>query len=269
MNDEPDDVAWDALLDALVRIEGLSAADSGLLSFGATAGNGGIFVDGGRICWAAAPGLQGRLRDLLQHRADLRDVDLDGVYERCRAEGRQLGQTLVAEGLIAAPDLEAVLRRHSAESLVALCRSVEPTVWSSRSGPGYAPQFTFRPVDVLFDVVALIRPDAHAAGLAGLAGFAAPGRRGAAFLRSPGDAAALPLARVGDASVQALRTLGRWALSLPVATDELGASARFTLAATASGETIAVWWRGALLYAVVCEDRRALADVTAQHLAAA
>jgi hypothetical protein len=262
------DVAWDALLDALVRIEKLSATDSGLLSFGAAAGNGGIFVDAGRICWAAAPGLQRRLRDLLQHRAHLRDVDLDAVYERCRAEGRQLGQTLVAEGLIEAPDLEAVLRRHSAESLVALCRAEAPTVWSSRSGAGYAPQFTFRPIDVLLDVVALIWPDAQATSQAELAAFAAPGRHGAAFLLA-GEAAAVPLTRVGDGSVQALRTLGRWAMSLPVATGELGASPRFSLAATAGGETIAVWWRGPLLYAVVCEDRRAIATVTAHHLACA
>ena len=59
---------------------------------------------------------------------------------------------------------------------------------------------------------------------------------------------------------------GRWALALPRALRELGATPSFTLAATAAGDTVAVWWRGQLLYAVACADRLSVAAIIGHHL---
>jgi hypothetical protein len=265
-------VAWSMLIGALAQVEGLAPDDSGLLSFGTPPGSGGIFVERGRVCWVAAHGLQRRLRDLLRTRANIKDAELDRVYERCRAEGRVLGQTLVEEGWIEPRELEIVLRRHSAESLVELCRGgADPmTTWSSRGGIGYTPQFTFRPTDVLLDVAAVVAPQAQHAARLELAMLDGPGRRGAAFFVDAVLDTAIPVAEVGEGmTVQVLRTLGRWARSVAVATRELGASPSFTLVATATGDTISIWWRDALLYAVLCDDRSSVAAVTAHHLASA
>lgn len=257
---------WGRLIDALVRVEDIAPSDSGLLSFAVDPGHGGILVERGRICWAAAPGMQQRLRDLLQAFAEDRGVDLDRIYERCRAEGRLLGQTLVEEGWITPGELESALRRHSAESLIALCSDDEElTSWISRGGNGYSPRFTFRPVDVLLDVVALYVPDLQDVARLELARFDAPDRRGGAFCVQP-HPDVVPVAAFGEVTVQELWALGRWALSLPLATRELGATPSFTLASTAAGDTVAVWWRGALLYAVACGDRRGVAAVIANHL---
>jgi hypothetical protein len=55
-------------------------------------------------------------------------------------------------------------------------------------------------------------------------------------------------------------------MALPLATRELGATPSFTLAATAAGDTVAVWWRGELLFAVACDDRSGVAAVVTHHL---
>ena len=257
---------WSKLIDALVRVEDVAPGDCGLLAFGMGPAGGGILVEKGRICWAAAPGMQQRLRDLLQAFAPDRSVDFEQIYERCRDHGGLLGQTLVDEGWITPHELEFALRRHSAESLIALCHDAELTSWISRGSRGYSPRFTFRPLDVLLDVVALYAPDWQDAARQELARFADTGRRGGAFLVEPRRDVAVPVATFGELTVQELWTLGRWAISLPLAMHELGATPSITLASTASGDTIGVWWRDDLLYAVVCDDRRAVAAMIAHHL---
>ena len=259
--------AWWKLIEALVRVEDVAPSDSGLLSFGVDAALGGILVEKGRICWAAAQGMQQRLRDLLQTSAVDRGIDFEWIYERCRAEGRLLGQTLVEEGWVTPHELESALRRHSAESLIALCSDDdELTVWRSRGGNGYSPRFTFRPIEVLLDVASLYAPDLQDLARDQLAAFDAPGRHGAAFCFASGYAIAVPVAAFGELTVHELATLGDWAMALPLATRELGATPSFTLAATAAGDTVAVWWRGELLFAVACDDRSGVAAVVTHHL---
>jgi len=255
-----------SLCAALVSIERLGEQASGFMSFG-TAPSGGIFVEQGRVCWVAASGLQQRLRDLLRLPARMTVEELDQVHERCRRDGRHLGQTLVEEGRIAAHDFELALRRHSAECLVDLCRTPRTLSWSPRRGASYAPRFTFRPVDLLLDASALIAPKERDQALAELTPLAAPGLSGAAFIVDGAGTLTLPLAEVGGAlGVEQLCDLGKWALTLPRASREFGAPTQFTLAATAGAETLAVWWRESRLFVVCCGDRQSAAVVTAHHL---
>lgn len=262
------DVAWPMVVDALVRVERLAPDDCGVLS-SEQPGHGGIFVERGRICWAAARGLQRRLTDLLRSSAAMRDIDLDGIYQRCRAEGRLLGQTLVDEGWMAPRELETALRRHSAESLVELCRGEAPLeVWSSRGAQGYAPRFTFRPLDVLLDIAELFLPHLQHSARVELAAVDQPGRRGGAFCLGSAPGEVVPIAAFGDGmSVRELASLGGWAVVMPQATRELGTMPTFSLAARASGPAVAVWWRAPLLFAVTCPDRRDAAGIATHHLA--
>lgn len=228
-------VNWSALYDALQRIERLTPDDSGLLSFGPTR-NGAIFVERGRICWVAARGLGQRLGELL--------LDSSG-------------------------ELEHALRWHSAECLLELCRDAQPTRWTSHVGRTYGSQFTFRPVDLLFDAVALAFPSESARARQELRALAAPGRRGAAFVYDAHNERLLPAAETGDYGVGSLRALAHLACAVPVGSLDLAASSAFTLAATEEGRAVAVWWRNGLLFAVPCDDRATLAAVTARALAAA
>ncbi|HEY1550678.1 MAG TPA: hypothetical protein VGG28_22770 [Kofleriaceae bacterium] len=246
-------VEWARLIGTLARVEDVADHEAGLLAFGTDSGS--IFVERGRICWAAAHNKRQRLRDILRLLVD-RDVDFDRIYERCRRQGSHLGQTLVDEGWVTPVELETALRRHSAESMIELCthEAPEPT-WNAREGGGYAPRFTFRPVDVLLDVVALHIPELQAEAQATLGVLSSPDRLCAAFCFDDSYEIAVPVAAFGALDVHALWNLGLWAMSIPLATRELGTQPMFTLSSTATGETTAVWWRGELLYAVRCPDR--------------
>jgi hypothetical protein len=258
-------VDWGLLVGALARVEQLTPADSGLLSFGSDPA-GGIFVERGRVCWVAARGLQRRLRDLLETHAHLDPRTLASVAERCRAQGLPLGQTLVAEGLLPPNELESALRRHSAESLVVLCRGPHRTSWASHAGRGYLPRFTFCARDLLLDSVALVYPALYPTARRELAAFEGPGRRCVAFVLDDSADFPLPLAESGESGVQLLLALGDSLAAMPRAGHELGATPSFALSTTDSGETILSWWRDELLFVVLCDDRASLAAATAQHL---
>jgi hypothetical protein len=61
--------------------------------------------------------------------------------------------------------------------------------------------------------------------------------------------------------------LSRSLSSIPEACLELGAAPSFALSTTAAGETVLVWWRGAVLFAVSCADRASLVTLTSELLA--
>ena len=257
--------AWTRVADALSRVEAVGPDDSGLLAFGDEPGAGGILVERGRVCWAVAPGMQGRFKDLLATSTAARALDLDAVVERCRLDGRRLAQALLDAGFTTG-ELEAALRRHSAESLFELCRAGELAPrWTSRGAHGYSPQFTFRPLDVLLDVAELAVPELHRAGALELAQIAGPDRRAGAYCFDPRRGFAVPVAAVGETSVHELWRLGAWAAGVPLATRELGVTPALVLAATAAGEQVAVWWRAPLVYAVICGDRAGAAAIVAYH----
>jgi hypothetical protein len=259
---------WPALLEALSSVERLGPSASGLLTFGEVPA-GGIFVEEGRICWAAAHGLERRLRDLLRRDVDGREIER--AYRESTLEGRPFGQALVARGLIESRELERALRRHSAESLVKLCAGRSSTHWSARKGRGYSPRFTFPALDVLFDVVSLVLPEQRARALEELTPLLGPGREGASFLLDASLDRAVPLVAAFQQgpSVESLADLAALALSVTTATRQLAASPSFALVATARGDTVSVWWHESMLHAVICADRSALAAATAHHLARA
>jgi hypothetical protein len=254
-------------MDALLRVESLGPDVCGLLSFAGSSGC--IFVERGRICWVAARGLQQRLSDLLRTHSSVDSATLDRIYQRCRSEGTLLGQTLVAEGHLQPVELERALRHHSAECLVALCRASQATIWASHPGRGYAPRFTFRPVDLLFDSVALLYPNLRLEALEELSAYSGPGRHAVAFVLDAEIGALLPLAETSESSVESVSTLARSLLSIPRASHELGMTPAFTLSTTANGDALLVWWRKQVLYAMACEDRASLISATSQHLACA
>jgi hypothetical protein len=246
----------------------LATNESGLLAFG-DGTLGGIFIERGRVCWVAAHGLQRRLSDLLRTHSRLDSAALDRISERCRREGLHLGQTLVADGLLQPSELESALRRHSAECLVNLCQAPQAINWASHVGRGYAPRFTFRAVDLLFDSMSVLYPALHREALSVLSTVEGPGRRCVAFVFAGQLDTLLPLAQLGENSVQAMLAQARSLAPIPRAGRELGTSPSFTLSTTGDGDTMLVWWGEALLFAVSCPDRASLAAVTSQHLVCA
>lgn len=260
--------SWSAVLDVIGRCEDRTT-ESGLLNFGSPTSRGGVFVEAGRVCWAAASGLGRRLSDLLAEHASLRGVDLDALHARCTAIGKPLGRALMEEQLIAPDELEAALRQHSAESLVEICRHADTPTWVPRLGPGYAPRLTFRPIELLCDAVALFRRDARVHARQRLDALASDGTQAVAFVIDLASATPLPIAEVGGVTLRDALALGRWSTALRRASHELGTDAPFALATNGGGGAVAVSFapEHGLLFAVRCADHTAIATTTARHLA--
>lgn len=255
----------DNLVNVLGHIETIAPTHTGLLAFGE---DGGIFVELGRICWVVARGTRRRLHEILQGYARS-DADFDAIYQRCRANGKLLGEVLVDEGHVSAEELEVALRQHSAESLVALCEQgdeLPPLRWLTRGEQGYKPRFTFRPLDVLLDAIAIAAPDRHELANRELARVDGPDRFGGAFELGP--QAPPPVAALGRLGIVELAELGRTGARLPRSARELGVGVEVAFTTTRTGQSVVAWWRDSLLCVVRCPSRAGLADLLARLEAA-
>lgn len=107
---------------------------------------GTLFLEGGRVCWAAAHGRARRLSDLLceHHEPRLDHRTLERVLAQCRTWNQPLGEALLDSGLLTEDELRAALLEHTAESLevIAAADEVELT-WVEHRRHRYDARFTF------------------------------------------------------------------------------------------------------------------------------
>lgn len=195
------------VLDLLERIEDLPPDVAGelVLEDGGVR-RGVVFVENGRVCWAAAPGLAQRLSDLLraQTRIPISSTEMEALFRHGREHRKPLGELLVESGLMEADALLCALRRHTAESLLEIGKSSVVHRWVERAPGMYKPRFSLRPTELAACVGALLddRDPRVAAASIGEHGIEC----GAVFARH-GDAM-LPIATAGVTTVRALRQLG-------------------------------------------------------------
>lgn len=256
---------WRAMSAALLRVESLAPDESGLLSFGLHE-SGGIFVEKGRICWAATRGRARRLLDLLSERSRV-DVDaLSAVFASCRESGQPLGQALASSGVVGVEVLEQALRRHSAECLLDLCEVPLPMRWLSHPGEGYAPQFTFLAAELWLDAVAVCFPRARQLAGVELATLEA-GRRVGAFVHDHESDCWLPVATSVVHSVAELHLLANFVPAIRRARLELAMTPSFTLARTDAEDGALVWSKNGIWFVERCADRASLTKATMMRTA--
>jgi hypothetical protein len=143
-------------------IESLPRSARGALLVGSTDEPiGTILIESNRVCWGAAPGMGGRLMDILRSYCDAsrKPTEFDAVYARCRRESRALPEALMASGLVSADRMRAAIKQHTIESLLAVDAAVAqlcgshalkwPMHWINHEGHGYNPRYTFGAVEVL------------------------------------------------------------------------------------------------------------------------
>lgn len=179
------------------------------------AGRGAVFVEDGRVCWAAAPGLSRRLGELLVSYASIDRAQMEALFFRCKEERKPLGEVLVAEGIVSARDLRAVLARHTTESLLALVGPRRRALFRPRPRGGYSPQFTFGTAEIVTRAAATLDRETAERAEAGLEEWLAREAWGAAFVRRPTRAVPEPIALVGrgPATARDLASVAKWAAS--------------------------------------------------------
>ncbi len=177
---------------------------------------GAVFIESGRVCWAAARGLARRLTELLGARSSLAPGQMESFFVACRADNVPLGEHLVSRGVLRPTDLNEALLLHTVESVRRLCEAKAHATWWARSGKGYSPRFTFTTAELLVRIGASSYgsdADRFAPALEEAFG---DGDWGVAFVRSKTSATPEPVALrgTGPSSATALLRLGKWAASV-------------------------------------------------------
>lgn len=267
--------AWRTILDVLSMIDDLGGGATGQVVFGDVAPvRGHICIEDGRICWATARALAKRLTGALREHSDLGDVEFEWLYERCRAERKPIGQTLVEQGRLAPETFSGLLLQHSAESIVELCRDGSAMSMIPTSSRRHDPEFTFSAAEMLFEIGSTVWGDHHAAASAELAVYSGEGRSGFAFLVETEQSLAVPLLALDldECHVRDMMRLARWSTAVLAGGLELGVEPRYSVGMIGgdAGEVpfhaLATWRRGELLYTVACRDREALAAMASVAL---
>ena len=223
---------------------------------------GAIFVERGRVCWAAARGLGRRLIDLLT-RTSARPLDplaVESLYRRCRETRTPFGERLVQEGLIASDELRAALRRHTLESCALLSASQARTRWFPRPRGGYNPAFTYSTAELV--VSAGAARDCLRAEVARqeLQRVASKRLCGLAFARDAGFAEPTAIAALDadDMKPRTLSAIGRWSADALDVASAVTRKVRFHVVSTAGGHAALTWERDAVAYVALLADHGSL-----------
>ena len=258
------------LVDLLAAVDDRPASECGafVVDGGHGAMLGSVFVETGRVCWAAAAGRSGRLRDLL-HRHSARpldEVELDAVFEDCRGAHRPLCEVLLERGLVSDDGLREALKQHTVESLIAQCDgSDRPAVWVPHRQRGYRARHTFSPIELLAAAGALLYPAELASADLGLLAELPAQTAGSFAIDDEDQPVAVWTTGTRAWRVRALLELGDWAAAALGVCNGFSSAAMQRAVATVTGSA-ALGWRSArrLVHAAVIDEPAALAQLVAE-----
>lgn len=254
------------MIDLLEGVEQLASDAIGTLEVRQPSGaSGAIFVERNQICWVAARGMGPRLSALLCAQAgrNLAPETLDEIMTHCKATGEQLGDVLLARGILHEEGLARAMRRHTAESLIALSHGAPDTQWKGRQQT-FGARHYFAPAALLTEIGAISRWAGHAPSLGWLKEC---GARGAAFSRSQGSSNAgtrvQPVAEFGIAQMgaRAMYELGCTAAASVEAVRASDPRLPCALFIDEAGNRCVGWARGVFLLVAVCDDDIAFSRV--------
>lgn len=247
------------MIELLESVEQLAADAVGTLTLTQAGGSSGvILVEHNQIAWVAAKGMGARLSALLSAQAgrNLPPEALGEIMAHCKASGEQLGDVLVARGFLSEDGLARAMRRHTAESLIALSHGAPDTTWTPRQH-SFAARHLFAPAALLTEIGAISRWAGHAPSLAWLREC---GARGAAYSRNATTGntgtkvqpvAEFEMAKLGCRSLYELGCTAAASVEAVRATDPRLPCALFI---DESGYRCVGWARGVFLLVAVCDD---------------
>ncbi len=243
-----------ALAVVLEEVDELPATSTGALRFGE---RGCIFLESGRICWAAAGGMKNRLTDILRHHSDppvARDA-MERVVEQCASTTTPIGEALVAARVVTVPQLRAAIRQHTVEAISLLATAGPSTGFTPHITGRYDARFTFSSAEVLASVGALRAPATARRARRELDDILVERVGAVSFLRDPGTAGAVPVTTHDGQQfrIRELVALCDWAMSVLDVSSTLTNGLRLATASWSSGAALVAWRREEIGFIAVCE----------------
>jgi len=217
-----------------------------------------VFIERGRVAWAAAPGLARRLRHLLceQKGCDVDAEQLEDIRKQCAQTGEPFGERLVKSGLVTEAQLRAALLEHSCESLLSSAESTTRLVFQPRPSRGYGATFTFSTGELAAVVGGLLKPGVLVSARALLTRLDAPERSVVVLTRGDGAGPCPVASSQGSVFSSAeLHELGTWVASALDLSSALGASPRIIAATTNARAMVALLPEGDLCGVITAPER--------------
>lgn len=240
-------------LRVLANVERLPERATGALMFGRpNRASGALFIENGRVCWAAASGLRQRLSDLLRvsSHQPISEQEVTQLFLSCKAERKPLGEAFLQRGWLSPESLRSALLRHTAESLSVVPSWSSAPRWVPHRASGYASAFTFLPGELLCFTSAAVRSDAAVRSATAALREVAGARNGAVF-DWPGEVLiACQLPEPGPNPLGELRAAGAWQAASLSEAGAFPTVAKFTV--DPRGTTWVAWAGDRLTYLVRC-----------------
>jgi hypothetical protein len=254
-------VPLSAVASLLSNIDALPEGATGALRFGE---NSVVLVENNAVCWATSPQMRRRLTDLLRYRVDppTPRAKLEQLYAECRANGKPLGEQLVAGGFVTASGLRAALKQHNAEALALIAFSGDgPCDFVSHKRSRYDARFSFSTTELLGCMTEQRYAEEGQMARAVLAARLEPGTPALVLKREPGSAAALPLALCGCTRMrlQDAGVLARWSQETLDICGVVDAATRVVSGSLLDERTALAWQEHGLVFVALCDSRVRLA----------
>ncbi|MCA9670335.1 MAG: hypothetical protein KC503_32290 [Myxococcales bacterium] len=255
------------LLAVLEDVAALEPAATGALTYGPDeAPVGAVLVESGQTCWAAAAGMRPLTRILCERFGLARDV-LENRYQRCREEGRPLGECLVDEALLSVEQLREALLEHTANALVVLSGARERAPrWREHRNSRYDARFSFNNSELLLAVASQVVPALQVRAWRVLERITVA-LHSAAFVADRGYL--LPIWLQGDWELRDLLTLGAWAADTIELSSHATGEPTELVAATDERRRGVVAWRDPaeprLVYGAMCFESTALGRLLSRY----
>jgi len=259
-----------SLVNLLAAVEDRPKDESGtfLVDGNGRGVRGLVFVEAGRVCWAAAPGGSVRLRALLHRHAarPLTDAEFDDALEECRRTLRPLAELLIERGLISADGLRTALKQHTVESLIAHCDGSPRTmIWVPHRQRGYLARFTFSPIELLAAAGAQLYPSESAGAAHGVLTELAAVTAGSFAIGDEDEPVAVWTTGAAAWRVRDLVELGGWAAAALAVCNGFSPAVMDRAIARMTGAT-ALGWRSTrrLVHAAVIDDPSVLVRIVTE-----
>jgi hypothetical protein len=259
-----------ALISLLEEIEQLPENATGGLIFKDPV-QGTLLLENGRVCWAAAAGMERRLGELIRAYADEPPESrrVEDVYRRCKKDSVPVVKALIDSGVVSLDGLREVVYQHTSEALVSLAHEApaEAPVWVPHKHQGYDAKFTFDAAELLVGVGSVCHPDLANRARVDFEGLLRSGVYAMAYARTPGDGAPVPLYRSPGSYFKLRDTmaLGKWAFSALDVCNKYSARAKIAATLVDPGEYLVAWHSRGLVSVAQCEDSMSFAFIVGKR----
>ncbi len=232
---------------------------------------GTLLLENGRVCWAAAAGMERRLGELIRAYADEPPESrrVEDVYKRCKKDAVPVVKALIDSGVVSLDGLREVVYQHTAEALVSLAQQApsEAPEWVPHKHQGYDAKFTFEAAELLVGVGSVCHPDLASRARLDFEGLLRSGVYAMAYARTPGDGNPIPLYRSPGSYFKLRETmaLGKWAFSALDVCNKYSARAKIAATLVDPGEYLVAWHSRGLVSVAQCEDSMSFAFIVGKR----